>query len=132
VFTSVTGTLLDIPANPVKLKLPKELNMKLQGGLDMNAERFSDDVREVVKDLLPHVRLVAQLPKEAEAGPRFHSTDTMLWRVESMFSEDEFLREPLKVIEAALIDAARSDWWYAHEKECDYPQEDYESEGDAC
>lgn len=106
--------------------------MKLPGGLDMNAVRFAEDVRQVVLDLLPHARLVVVLPDEAERGSRFNNNETTLWRIESMFSEDDFLREPLKTIEAALVDAAKSDYWYTHEKDWGYPEIEDDSESEGC
>lgn len=109
--------------------------MKLQGGMSMDAVKFHPDVREVAIALIDCARELVELPMEAERGVRFNYTPGVLWRAESMFSEDDFLREPLRVVFGALIDAARSDYWYSHEKDYSYETEvedEYESESDAC
>lgn len=109
--------------------------MKLNSGIDMNAVKYAADVREVVVSLIGHARDVVKLPAEAEKGLRFYHTEGVLARVESMFSEDEFIHDPLVAVNAALIDACKADYWYSHEKEWDMIQEEdeYEWESDnAC
>lgn len=106
--------------------------MKIPGGMSANAVKYHDDVRQVALSLIGHARVVVALPMEAERGVRFNYTEGVLWRLESMFSEDEFLREPLQSVDGALIDAARSDWHYTHEKEYDFEYEVEEWESDAC
>lgn len=110
--------------------------MKIQGGMSLDAVKFRDDVREVVISLIGHARESVELPMGAERGVRFNYNDGVLWRAESMFSEDEFLVDPLRVVYGALIDAARADWHYTHEKEYSYKEEtedtENEWESDAC
>lgn len=115
--------------------------MKLPGGMDANAVKFRDDLRAVALELMPHARLVVKLPDEAERGSRFNDNAGVLWRLESMFDADDFAIDPINTINAALIDAAKSDWYYSHEKDYGHDNtcgcnacepDDYESESDAC
>lgn len=106
--------------------------MNVPGGMDMSAVKFSDDVRDVALSLIGHAREVVKLPEWAERGVRFNHDAGVLWRLESMFDEDTFLRNPLPAVEAALVDAAKSDYWYTQEKDYDEPYEvsDYDGPGD--
>jgi hypothetical protein len=110
--------------------------MKLQGGLDVNAVPFTDGMREVAIELMQHARKAIVLSNEAERGARFNNDCDVLWRLESMFDECDFANDPIGTLVAALVDAAKSDFWYSHEKEYDdlarFNDEDYESESDAC
>lgn len=106
--------------------------MKLQGGLDVDAVKFTDGMRAVVIELLPYVRLAVKLPDNTERGVRFNDTAGVLWRLESMFGEDEFAHNPVGVIEAALIDAAKSDYWYSNEKDYEWPESVDEDESEGC
>lgn len=97
--------------------------MKLPGGLDIYAVKFTADIHDVALELLPHTRKAVVLPTDAERGSEFNNDDRVLWRLESMFSEDEFCHDPIGTLSAALLDAAKSDHWYTHEKEWDMIQE---------
>lgn len=102
--------------------------------IDLTAARYAGDVQEVAISMIRHARKVIALPDGTECGTRFNSDEMTLRRLESMFSETEFIHEPLNTVEAALLDAAKSDYWYSNEKEYVFqePEEDYEWESDAC
>lgn len=110
------------------------LTMKVPGGTVMNVVMFEQGIQEVAISLIGFARELVDLPVEAEKGSRFNDTANVLWRLESMFSEDEFVHDSVKTINAALIDAAKSDYWYAHEEQWDYTYDadEYEWESDAC
>lgn len=106
-------------------------------GMSMDAAKYSEDLRAVALELIRAARPGVQLPTNAERGPRFMYDDGILWRLESMTSEDDFVHDPIKGIMGALIDAAQSDYWYSHEKDYGYEgvedAEDIEEwETDAC
>lgn len=99
----------------------------------MDALKYSDDVRALAREFIILTREHVQLPADAERGVRYDYNDGVLWRLEGMFTEDEFLNDAVHAVEMALIDAAKSDYWYSHEKEYEWPDdEEYEFESDAC
>lgn len=108
--------------------------MKLKGGIAVDRVRFTDGMREVALELMVHARNVIVLPTEAERGLRFNSNEAVFMRVESMFAESDFAIDPIGSLSAALLDAAQSDYYYAHEKdygdECLADEDAWES--DAC
>jgi hypothetical protein len=108
--------------------------MKLQGGMDMEAGKYEPEIQALALELIGHTRDVVKLPSDAEKGARFNNTTEVLWRLESMFTEDDFLGDTIHTIELALLDAAKADYWYANEKEWDTEvvQDEYEFQGDAC
>lgn len=90
-------------------------------------------------DLIEHTRRSIVLPEEALKDLRFKDSADVFARLESMVSEDDFLHEPCFSIERALVDAAKADYWYAHEKSWTAPEDDCcygtcgdERESDAC
>lgn len=109
--------------------------MNTPNGMDVNAVEYHTDVRAVAVALIDAARGLIILPEGTMRGDRFNYTQGVLWRVESMFKEDEFIHDPVAAINAALLDAAKSDYWYLHEKEYTFAEEvgeEYEFESDAC
>lgn len=99
---------------------------KVKGGWTMNREKFSDNARTVLEVAINHRRLGLKLPDDALRGVRFSDDGAILARLESMFTEAEFMACPGLRIDSALIDAAQSDHWYTYEKkyDCDYGPSD--------
>lgn len=95
--------------------------IKLQGGWSMDREKFSGDAIKIMEIAIDHRRQLLELPDDAMRGMRFKSNSSILVRLESMFTEAEFMECPGLRIDAALLDAARTDHWYEFEK--DYEQE---------
>jgi hypothetical protein len=85
----------------------------------MERKLFSEDARDVFAIAVEHRRTMLQLPVDAMRGTRFSSDEAVLVRVESACTEAQFMACPGPSIDAALIDAGRSDFWYAHEKRYD-------------
>lgn len=81
--------------------------------------------------MIRHARKVVKLHEGAETGSRFNDDQLVLMRVESMFYEVEFIHEPLRTVEGALLDAAKADYWYNREKEWGLEDED-DVENDPC
>lgn len=92
---------------------------KTKMGIAFERKLFSEDARDVFAIAVEHRRMVLQLPVDAMKGTRFNSDESVLARVESACQEIEFMACPGPSVDAALTDAARSDWWYAHEKRYD-------------
>lgn len=102
-------------------------------GITFERKLFSEDARDVFIIAVEHRRTILQLPVDAMKGSRFNSDEAVLARVESACREAEFMACPGPHIDAALTDAARSDFWYAHEKRYDdycYADETGDEEGD--
>jgi hypothetical protein len=85
----------------------------------MERKLFSEDARDIFAVAAGHRRAVLQLPADTTRGARFNDDESVLVRVESACTEAEFMACPGPIIDRALTDAARSDWWYAHEKSYD-------------
>lgn len=98
------------------------MSIKVEGGWTMDREIFSDDAKKVLAVAINHRRALLQLPGDALRGMRFNDDGAILARLESMFTEAEFMACPGLRIDGALRDAAQSDYWYEHEKryDCDY------------
>lgn len=83
---------------------------------------YSPKAREIAYDLIPKLRDNVELPgSDVLQGIRFKDDDSVFIRLESMTKEGEFMTRPRACVTAALIEAARSDYWY--EKEKDYEME---------
>ena len=89
---------------------------KLKGGWAMDRTPFSTLARNVVEVAIGSRRSRAALPDDALADVRFKDDGAILARLESMFSEEEFMADIGPCIDKALLDAARSDYWYTYEK----------------
>jgi hypothetical protein len=88
---------------------------KVMGGVSRDRILFSEAARKVFDVAIPHRRLMIKLSNNAMRGMRFNSDGAILARLESMFTEEEFMGCIGLRIDAALIDAAQSDHWYEHE-----------------
>lgn len=95
---------------------------KLTSGWAIDRETFSDAARKVFSVAVNHRREGLRLPDDAERGGRFGDDGAILARLESMFTEAEFMECPGMRIDSALIDAAQSDHWYNHEKDYEMPE----------
>jgi len=97
---------------------------KLPGGWSMDRIAYSEAAKGNALDYIKRIRRTVELPKtDAMAGVRFDSDDAVYVRLESMYDEVIFSRFPMACVEAALIDAAQSDYFYEYEKE--YEDRDY-------
>jgi hypothetical protein len=100
-------------------------------GLALHAEQYRQDIREVALVLIKAARPIIELPtSEVMRGARFNDDLGVLWRLESMTKENDFVHDPILGISNALVDAAQSDFWYEHEK--DYGNEDTDVEDYEC
>jgi hypothetical protein len=117
-----------------QIRLAVSIMDKLKGGWAMDRERFTWSAVDVFNIAVDHRRLGLKLGDDAWRGERFNDDVAILARLESMFTEGEFMECPGARIDAALIDAAQSDHWYTTEKkyDCDYgPSDEMEiAEGD--
>lgn len=90
---------------------------QVSGGWKFDRIAYRPAVKADAIELIKRLRSVVELPRtDAMAGCRFKSDDTVYARLESMYTESDFARFPMACVEAALIDSAQSDFWYAHEK----------------
>lgn len=90
---------------------------KIKSGWVMDRKPFGDIARAVFLSCVDIERTFAIMPMDAMKGLRFNDNAAVLARVESYCTEIEFLGCPGPKIEEALIDAAKSDWWYQFEKD---------------
>src|SRR6266853_1088126 len=90
---------------------------KLKSGWAMNREMFSSKARNVFDVAISHRRIMIKLADDVLRGHRFNDDSAILARLESMFTEEEFMACPGLRIDSALIDAAQTDHWYAREKD---------------
>ncbi len=97
-------------------------DMTIKGGIALDRVAYSEAARSVFDIAVNHRRLGLKLGDDALRGMRFGSDSGVLARLESMFTEGEFMACPGTRIDAALIDAAQSDHWYTHEKDYEMPE----------
>jgi len=88
----------------------------IKGGWRMNRVIYSEFARKVFDEAIAHRRPTLIIPADHTRGTRFNSNDAILIRLESNYTEDAFMRCPGMAVDAMLIDAAHSDWWYDNEK----------------
>jgi len=92
--------------------------MKIIGGVVANRQTFSDKSQSVFDIAIDHRRnVVILVGTDTLRGRRFKDDANILMRVESACSEIEFMACPGLWIDAALLDAARADWWYERDKD---------------
>jgi hypothetical protein len=91
--------------------------INMPGGIAIQRDLFSNDAKKVFDIAVAHRRQIVDLPKAALRGFRFKNDLGVLARLESMFTEAQFMACPGITIDAALIDAAQADWWYSNEKD---------------
>lgn len=99
-------------------------------GLRVGATKFSDETRNSLLPVLQMMRITMPLPPEALKGSRFNSNEHVFWLLESGATEDEVKGNLLEAARLGLEEAAKSDWWYTHEKDWgnEYEGEDCEVE----
>jgi hypothetical protein len=73
----------------------------------------------VAVELMHELRDRVVLPLDAEKGTRFNDDNHTLWVLESATKETEFVLDPAFHVGRALVESARSDHWYNHEKQYD-------------
>ena len=54
---------------------------------------------------------------EFHFGRRFNSVDSVIGRIQSATTEEDFVNNSWEWVWAALEDCAAADWWYTYEKE---------------
>lgn len=90
---------------------------RIKGGWSMDRVAYQPAVVRFTQRLMLERRLLLLLPDDAERGCRFNSDDAVMARIESNYTEEEFMACPGLAVDAMLADAAKSDYWYSHEKE---------------
>lgn len=90
--------------------------------MDINAPKYDPSRRAQAIYLMQHLRDRIVLPDEAEKGFRFKNDSHVLWVLESQATEAQFTEDPVFHATAALIESAKSDYWYNHEKDYDWPE----------
>ena len=93
-------------------------------GIYVDRKQYDAETKQLALEAIDSLRPTVYLPPEAEAGRRFKNSEWVLALLESATPQSEFLRFPIRAIEAALLKAAQSDWYYNHEKKYDY--DDYD------
>jgi len=85
--------------------------------MDINAPKYIETNRAVAVELMHELRDRVVLPHDAEKGTRFNDDNHTLWVLESETKETEFVLDPAFHVSRALVESARSDHWYSHEKD---------------
>jgi hypothetical protein len=96
--------------------------------MDINAIKYSTENRAHVIEIIHTIRDRVLLPTEAMKGSRFNNDDHVMWVLESQTKEEEFIHDPVFFVCKALVESAKSDHWYTHEK--DYGTNDYDDDFD--
>jgi hypothetical protein len=91
----------------------------VKGGIITNPPKYSLLMSKEAYKLIEDLRSIVILPKNTERGPRFNNNDMVLLRLESNFTEGEFMKCPGLTVISMLIDTAAADYWYSHEKQYD-------------
>jgi len=102
----------------------------IKSGWTFDRIRYQPAVERFARRTIDERRPFVALPAEAERGARFNSDDAVYARVESNYTEEEYMSCPGLATDAMLIDAARSDWWYSNEKEYDMPETEIDEESE--
>ena len=97
----------------------------IKGGMRIGAANYIEPVQRFAIGEIRNRRDSIPLPKDTLRGGRFNNDEAILWRLESNYTEEEFMSCPGLAVDAMLIAAAGSDWWYTYEKE--YIDRDYDS-----
>jgi len=85
----------------------------------MERVHFSEIAQKTLDIMIDYHRLGILLPDDATKGPRFINDEAILARLESNYTEAEFMACPGLTIDKMLIDAAQADRWYEVEKRYD-------------
>lgn len=88
----------------------------VKGGWTFDRVPYQPAVRRFISHLAQGQRQLITLSDYAERGARFNSDDALIARLESHYSEEEFMACPRLAINIMLDDCAKSDYWYEHEK----------------
>ena len=98
----------------------------------MDAPKYSLPVARYAFEQIENRRPLVDIGADAERGVRFKDNRSVLIRLESNFTEEEFMADTVGTVDAMLIDAAQSDYWYTFEKkyEDDYDETNDDSEQD--
>ena len=99
--------------------------------MDINALRYSESSRTAAVSIMRNIRERIFLPDETKRGTRFYSDDHTMWVLESQTKEVDFTSDPVHAVTKALIESAKSDFWY-NSHECDYKwnDDDYDDGAD--
>lgn len=97
-------------------------------GIFLGRKLYSHNMREAALVFIKIERCFVNLPTDSMKGRRFNDDDSVFDRLESATNEKEFARRPLEAVDAALIDAAKSDHWYEYEKDWGDDEEDQDDD----
>lgn len=75
--------------------------------------KYKESNTALAIEFIQQVRDGVKLPEDAERGYRFNDDCGVLYRLQAMFTEDEFLGGVVHTVEMSLLDAAKADHWYA-------------------
>ena len=90
-------------------------------GFKTPRNKFSTDTVLLITELLPDLRREFQpLEGRQMIGVRCRDVTSIIARIESATTEQEFLAEPTTWVLAALDDCSSADYWYTYEK--DWPK----------
>ena len=87
--------------------------------MDINALKYSTVSKASALALMKALRPRVVLPDDALRGVRFNCDNHTLWVLESQTTEEQYKEDPVFEVSRALVESARSDHWYAHEKKWD-------------
>ena len=100
--------------------------------MDINALKYSIENREHATKMMDVLRERIVIPADGIKGRRFYDNEYTLWTLETQAKEEEFTQDPVFYVCQALIESAKSDYWYTREKQWtddeDYDNEDMEVE----
>lgn len=96
--------------------------------MHMNAVKYSDMAKGLATKVFSELRPVIKLPDETLKGSRFNGDFRLQWILESQAIEEEFMKDPRMACEKALIEAAKSDYYYAREKQWEDKAPNYDEE----
>lgn len=85
---------------------------KVKSGWATNREVFARHTLDVFEFTVAYRRQMFEVSENTLKGFRFNDDGSIRARLESMFTEIEFLANVGPCIDKALDDASRSDWWY--------------------
>lgn len=91
-----------------------------------NAPKYSDTTKQIVLSLLKVLRDRVVIPNGAIKGIRFSDDSDVLAILQSQCTEEVFVEDPVFEVTRALVEAARTDYWYSFEK--GYELDEYEDE----
>lgn len=80
--------------------------------------------QKIALSLIARIREGFALSNGMEAGTRFKDDEYVLSVLETQAKEGVFTEFPITSIAEALETAARTDYWYAHEKQYDESEEE--------